>query len=113
MSFGLLNGMLAEAGQTIPDPRAETLKTVGMMAFLGVVFYLILIRPQQKKAKEHAELLKSVRPGDKIVTTGGVIAVIITVKEKSLSIRSADAKMEITKSAVAEIVERSGESGES
>jgi preprotein translocase subunit YajC len=47
------------------------------------------------------------------VTSGGVIAVVITVKEKSLSVRSADAKFEITKSAVAEITERSGETSES
>jgi preprotein translocase subunit YajC len=78
-----------------------------------VVFYFALIRPQQKKAKDHAELLKAVRPGDKIVTTGGVVAVIVTVKEKSITVRSADSKFEILKSAVAEITERGGESNES
>ena len=75
--------------------------------------HVAFFRPQQKKQKAHAELLKTVRPGDKIVTSGGVIAVVITVKEKSLSVRSADAKFEITKSAVAEITERSGETSES
>ena len=80
---------------------------------LVVVFYFALIRPQQRKQKEHAQLLKTVRAGDKIVTTGGVVAVVVTVKEKTLSIRSADSKFEITKSAVAEITERSGESSES
>jgi preprotein translocase subunit YajC len=83
------------------------------LVLLVVVFYFALIRPQQKKAKDHAELLKAVRPGDKIVTTGGVVGVIVSVKEKTLSIRSADAKFEITKSAIAEITERSGESSES
>ncbi len=84
-----------------------------MLGMMGVIFYFLLFRPQQKKAKEHAELLKSVKPGDKIVTTGGILGVVITVKEKTVSIRSADAKLEITKSAVTEIVERSGESSES
>ena len=56
-------------------------------------------------------MLKTVRPGDKIVTTGGVVGVIITVKEKTLSLRSGDAKFEITKAAIAEITERSGEAG--
>jgi preprotein translocase subunit YajC len=84
-----------------------------MMAMLVAVFYLALIRPQQKKAKEHAALLKAVRPGDKIVTSSGIVAVVVTVKEKTLSIRSADAKLEITKSAIAEITERSGEPSES
>ena len=78
-----------------------------------VVFYFIFLRPQQRRAKEQANMLKALKPGDKIVTSGGVMGVVITVKEKSLSIRSADSKMEITKNAVAEIVERSGESSES
>jgi preprotein translocase subunit YajC len=77
-----------------------------------VVFYFILIRPQQKKAKDHNTLLKTLRSGDKIVTSGGVVGVVVTVKEKTVSIRSADTKMEVLKSAVAEITERSGESGE-
>ena len=83
------------------------------LGLLVVVFYFILIRPQQKKAKDHAELLKAVRAGDKIVTTSGIVGVVVTVKEKTLSIRSADAKFEITKSAISEITERSGESSES
>lgn len=83
------------------------------LLLIFVVFYFILIRPQQKKAKEHAQMLKTVRPGDKIVTSGGVIGVVITVKEKSLNVRSADAKFELAKSAIAEITERAGESSES
>lgn len=78
-----------------------------------VVFYFILIRPQQKKAKAHAELLKQVKPGDKVLTSGGIIGTIITVKEKSVSIRSADTKLEILKSAISDVTERGGESSES
>jgi preprotein translocase subunit YajC len=74
-----------------------------------VVFYFILIRPQQKKAREHQELLKSLRPGDKIMTSGGIIGIVITVKEKTATVRSADTKIEILKSAVAEITERGSE----
>jgi len=80
------------------------------LVLLVVVFYFILIRPQQKKAKEHAAMLKTVRPGDKIVTSSGIVGVVLTVKEKVITLRSADAKLEITKSAIAEISERSGES---
>ena len=83
------------------------------LLLLIVVFYFILIRPQQKRAKEQATMLKSVRPGDKIVTSGGILGVVVTVKEKSVSIRSADSKMEIAKSAITEILERSGDSAES
>lgn len=99
----------AQPGQQAPPAWVNMVP----LAVLVVVFYFALIRPQQKKAKDHAALLKAVRAGDKIVTASGIVAVVVTVKEKSLTIRSADAKLEITKSAIAEITERSGEPSES
>ncbi len=82
------------------------------LVLMVVVFYFLLIRPQQKKAKDHATLLKTLRSGDKVVTNGGVVGVVVTVKEKTVSIRSADTKLEVLKSAVAEITERSGETSQ-
>ena len=94
---------------TGPHPLIQFLPLLLIFA----VFYFLLIRPQQKKAKEQAEMLKTVKSGDKIVTSSGIIATVVTVKEDSVSIRSADAKLEITKGAIAEIRERSGESSAS
>ena len=106
--------ILAMGPQPQPgQPAPPFWRSLVPLVLLVVVFYFALIRPQQKKAKDHAELLKAVRPGDKVVTTGGVVGVIVTVKEKTLSMRSADSKFEITKSAIAEITERGGESSES
>ena len=102
-------GAPAQPGQQPPPAWTSFVP----MILLVVVFYFILIRPQQKKARQHAELLKAVKPGDKVLTSGGILGVIITVKEKTVSIRSADAKLEITKTAIAEITERSGEPKES
>ena len=75
---------------------------------MGVMMYFILFRPQQQRAKHQAQLLKSLKSGDKVVTTSGIVGVVITVKDKTVSLRSADAKMEITKSSVAEIIESGG-----
>lgn len=106
--------ILAAATQpTQPNPTGELMRMLGTFALLGVMFYFVFFRPQQKKAKEHAQLLKTLRPGDKIMTSGGLLGVVITVKEKSATIRSADSKMEVTKTAITEIIERSGESSES
>jgi preprotein translocase subunit YajC len=118
MALKNLYVMLAEAsapGQpgSTPDPKAQLFQTLAMFGLMGVIFYFVLIRPQQKKAKAHTELLKSVKPGDKVLTSGGIVGVVITVKDKTVSIRSADAKLEITKAAVAEITGRGGESSES
>mgnify|MGYP000902589124 CR=1 FL=1 len=99
-------------GGTAPNQTAQTLQFFLMMGVMVVMFYFVLIRPQQKKAKEHAALLKNVKPGDRILTTSGIVGVVLSVKEKTLTLRSADTKLEITKSALAEITERSGEASE-
>ena len=80
--------------------------TLGPLVLIMVVFYIILIRPQQKKAKEHEKLLKTLKPKDKVVTSGGVMGIIVSVQEKTVTIRSADTKLEVLKSAVSEITER-------
>ena len=69
-----------------------------------VIMYVILIRPQQKKAREHEALVKQLKVGDKVVTNGGGVGVIVGVKDRSFSIRSADSKLEILRNAVAEVV---------
>jgi preprotein translocase subunit YajC len=99
----------SQPGQSAPPAWVNMVP----LALLVVVFYFALIRPQQKKAKEQAALLKAVRAGDKIVTSSGIVAVVVTVKDKTLTIRSADAKLEITKSAITEILDRNAEPSES
>lgn len=114
MRLSLPHTLLALAPPTQPGQQAPP-AWVNMvpLGLLVVVFYFALIRPQQKKAKEHAALLKAVRTGDRIVTNSGIVAIVVTVKEKTLTVRSADSKFEITKAAVAEITDRSAESSES
>ena len=114
MEFNLGNFLLAMAPPpgTQPDPKGEMIKLVGMLGLMAVMFYFVAMRPQQKRAKEHAALLKAVKAGDKITTTSGILGVVLSVKEKTVTIRSADAKFEITKAAIAEITERGIEKSE-
>ena len=68
------------------------------------VFYFLLIRPQQKRQRQLQETVASLKIGDRVITTGGVIGVITTVKEASFLIRSADKSiLEIARSAIADI----------
>lgn len=58
----------------------------GLAAFLPfilifVVFYFLLIRPQQKRAKEHREMVKQLRRGDKVVTAGGIVGKVAKAPE--------------------------------
>ena len=74
-----------------------------MLLILGV-FYVLLIRPQQKRQRELQETIASLKVGDKVVTNGGVIGTITFVKETSFFIRSADKSiLEIARSSVAGI----------
>jgi preprotein translocase subunit YajC len=110
MDLNCTHAILALAPTPQPgQPQQPWWTSLVPLVLIMVVFYFLLIRPQQKKAKDHAALLKTVRPGDKVVTSSGILGVVLTVKEKTLTLRSADTKLEITKSAIAEITERSGD----
>jgi preprotein translocase subunit YajC len=74
-----------------------------MLLIIGV-FYMLLIRPQQKRQRELQQTIAQLKAGDRIVTTGGVIGTITTVRDTSFLIRSADKSiLEIARSAIAGI----------
>jgi len=75
------------------------------MILLVVVFYFILIRPQQQRAKQQRKLLEGIKAGDEVVTAAGIIGTIVTVKDKKVTLRSGDAKFEITKDSITAILE--------
>jgi preprotein translocase subunit YajC len=82
------------------------------IVFLGlmlVMMYFVLIRPQQLRTKQQAKLLGALKAGDRVATASGIVGVVMAVKDKAVpptvSIRSADAKFEVTKSSVTEILE--------
>ncbi len=107
---GLLGLMAPSGSQESTAPWWSGMVPILLMLF---VFYFIFIRPQQRKAKEHDTLMKTIRTGDKVLTSSGIVGTVVGVKDKSISIRSADAKLEVLKSAVSEITERGTESSES
>ena len=113
MTFSALKTLFALAPPQPGQPTQPVWVNFVPIALMMVIFYFILIRPQHKKAKEQAELLKSIRPGDKVLTNGGIIGVVVGVKDKSVSIRSADTKLEVLKSAVTEITEKAAGAADS
>lgn len=74
------------------------------MVLMVVIFYFILIRPQQQRAKQQAKLLAALKAGDDVITASGIVATVVTVKDKTVTLRSADSKFEVTKASVTEIV---------
>ena len=77
---------------------------VAMLPWLLIfgVFYVLIIMPQRKRQRALQETIASLKAGDKIITTGGIIGTVTAVRETSLMIRSADKSiLEIARSAVA------------
>ena len=93
-------------GQNAPSPMGP----IGYMIIFMVMMWIIMIRPQQKRAKEHAKLLTTLKRGDKVVTNSGITGVVLSVNENTVSLRSADSKLDMLKSAISDITERSGDS---
>ena len=60
------------------------------LIFLFGIFYFLIIRPQQKQQKEHAEMIDALTKGDKIITTGGLHAEVVNVEEDFIKIKLND-----------------------
>jgi len=60
------------------------------LLLIMVIFYFLLIRPQQKKLKAHKAMVESTKKGDKVVTAGGIIATVKDVKDDILTVEIAD-----------------------
>jgi len=63
---------------------------VAPMVLMVVIFYFLLIRPQQKKAKEHRTLLDNLKRGDRVITNGGIIGEITALSDQVVTIEVAD-----------------------
>ncbi len=99
----LISSAYAQAGgpQAGPSPMANILLLVGMF----VLFYFILIRPQQKRLKEHKNLVASLKKGDEVVTNGGVLGKLIEVGENFVVVQIADnVEIKVQRQAIATVM---------
>jgi preprotein translocase subunit YajC len=82
--------------------------TWGMLIPLFLIMYLLLIRPQRKRQKEHEKLLSELKKGDRVVTNGGMFGTIFAINEEKNIIvlkLAEDVKVEFLKSSIAGRVE--------
>tara|TARA_X000000950_G_C13747964_1_gene591407 strand:+ start:166 stop:471 length:306 start_codon:yes stop_codon:yes gene_type:complete len=77
------------------------------LILIFIIFYFLLIRPQQKKAKEHKALLESIKRGDKILTGGGIIGKVIKAEQTELTVEiSNKVDIKILRSTVADVLRK-------
>jgi preprotein translocase subunit YajC len=71
------------------------------------VFYLLLIRPQQKRQKQWQSMLGTIKAGDRVTTSGGIRGIILSLKDDTVIIRVApdNLKLEVAKSAIASVTQ--------
>jgi len=98
--------IFAQAAAPAPGQQ-NMLVSMLPLVFIFVIFYFLLIRPQQKKAKDHEKLIQAVKTGDQVVTNAGIHGTVSNVKEKTLIIKIADnVKVEFDRAAVAVVVKQ-------
>lgn len=93
MFTSIAHAMGAQPGgqAAAPDGIAGLLAgPLPMLILMFAIFYFLLIRPQQKKAKQHKNMLENLKAGDKVWTNGGIRGVIKDIKEDVLTLEIAD-----------------------
>ena len=103
--------MLAQQGGAGAQPGGNPILMIGFMAIFIVFFYFVVIRPQNKQKKEMQKMLDALKKGDKVVTIGGIIGKVASVKDNVVTIRVNDSNTEISfeKNAIAKVVNPSAE----
>ena len=98
----MINYMLAQgSGSMLP-----------MLVIMGVLFYFMIIRPQQRQRRQHQEMLRAVKTGDKIMTGGGIIGMVTNVKDDTVIVRIADnVKVELSRSHISRVILKQPEDG--
>ena len=81
---------LAFAADAPAGPAGGALPQILMLGSIFVIFYFLLIRPQQKKAKEHQAFLSNLQKGDKVVTGGGLHGEITGINDKVVTLEIAE-----------------------
>ncbi len=80
------------------------------LILIFVVFYFLLIRPQQKRQRQHEQMLKGLAKNDEVVTNGGIHGTIINVKDATVILRvDENVKLEVEKHSIAYVKKKRGE----
>ncbi len=96
--------MAAEQAAPVAAAAKESMweQMIPILLIFAVV-YFIMIRPQAKKAKEQSEMLSKIKPGDEVVTSGGIIGRIKSINEEFFSIDTGSAVLKLTKGSVSRL----------
>ncbi|MEW6455539.1 MAG: preprotein translocase subunit YajC [Acidobacteriota bacterium] len=93
------------AQQKSSQPSGSVLAGLLPFILVFIVFYLLLILPARKRQKKHQQMIGSLKPGDKVITTGGIYGVVMGVHEDKIELRIAtNVKIDIAKNAISGVL---------
>jgi preprotein translocase subunit YajC len=109
--------------QAAPAPGASVFTPlIFQFGLIFLIFWFLIIRPQQRQRKRHEEALRALRKGDRIVTAGGIVADVVHIKESvtdgkpapsmedEVTIRSGESRLIVERGRIAKVVSASGTS---
>lgn len=97
--LGLLLAMSGAPGDQSP------IGMFGPLVIMVLIFYFLLIRPQQRREKERQALLAGVKSGDKVIFGGGIIGIVSNATDKTLTIKVAEkVKVDVVRGAVTQVI---------
>ena len=94
--------MLTLAGTYFQGIGGAGIGPIAMMVAIFAIFYFLLIMPQQRRQKKWQEMLKQIKSGDKVVTSGGLTGTVMSIKDDSLILRVPpdNIKLEVARSSI-------------
>ena len=99
--YHLLFAMAPQGG----EGGGGLISTLIMFGAIFLIFYFMIIRPQQKRAKERDKLLSNLEKGDKVVTNGGIHGIIAGLEDKTALLQVSDnVKLKIDRSAITTVL---------
>lgn len=100
-------GVIAQAAQqNQPTPIQQLIGTLMPLVLIFVIMYLIIIRPQKKKAQQHQALLARLKAGDKVVTSGGIHGTVAGVQEQTITVSVAkNVTLTMARNAISRVVD--------
>ncbi len=97
----------AQAAGAAPSGPEQFLFTFAPLIAIAFIFYFMIIRPQHKKQKETEAMLKSIRKGDRVLTSGGIFGTVIGSKDDVIVLKVAeDVKVEFSRASIVHVQAR-------
>ena len=103
--FTAFTGIVAQSAQTSQQGAGGIWSSRLIMVPIFAIMYFLMIRPQQKKQKEHEEMLSRVKAGDKVMTQGGLFGTVVKVSDNKVTLEIAErVHVEFAQGAIANII---------